>query len=333
MTTAAEPPLGIEAVCEMSADELRAQLTSRELSAEGLKPALMARLLAHAACGVADDGARGTKRPAAENFDDVPTCPICFDLLREEIFQCTEGHVICGSCKGSLPSARGRPQGACPECRKPMGDIRNRGMEGILARSRMPCRFHERGCPMVGVKGERSEHEPACEFDPEKRPCPLASCSHRCKPEDMWEHLSDAHGKSVHVFFRGRSMTHCLNCTNFADPEGHYWTILWRMHGTTGLYLIHVADEDDTLRIAAVQVFGERTELVMQVKLRLVHGEITIDLKPTYLDGCPRFKNWKAAADKIGAEFIEMPKSMIKIERTEGPKPERLTYGIMEKST
>ena len=69
------------------------------------------------------------------------------------------------------------------------------------------------------------------------------------------------------------------------------------------------------------------------MKLRLVHGEITIDLKPTYLDGSPRFKNWKAAADKIGAEFIEMPKSMIKIERTEGPKPERLTYGIMEKST
>ena len=128
-------------------------------------------------------------------------------------------------------------------------------------------------------------------------------------------------------------MTHGLNCTNFADPEGHCWTCLWRMHGTTGLYLIHVEDEDDKLRVAAVQVFGERNELVMQVKLRLVHGEITIDLKPTCLDGSPRFKNWKEAAGKIGAEFIEMPKSMIKIERTEGPKPERLTYGIMEKST
>ena len=332
MTTAAEPPLGIEAVCEMSADELRAQLTSRELSAEGLKPALMARLLAHAACGVADDGARGTKRPAAENFDDVPTCPICFDLLREEIFQCTEGHVICGSCKGSLPSARGRPQGACPECRKPMGDIRNRGMEGILARSRMPCRFHERGCPMVGVKGERSEHEPACEFDPEKRPCPLASCSHRCKPEDMWEHLSDAHGKSVSTLGeteRKRS----LSCRNFADPRGHVWTSLWNPGTEDDIYLIHVEDKDEKLRIAAVQVFGERTELVMQVKLRLVHGEITIDLKPTYLDGSPRFKNWKAAAGKIGAEFIEMPKSMIKIERKEGPNPECLIYGIMGKST
>lgn len=58
--------------------------------------------------------------------DDV-RCPICFEVYQEQIFQCQNGHALCGACGKSLI--------VCPECRVPygtLGKIRNRAMEGLL---------------------------------------------------------------------------------------------------------------------------------------------------------------------------------------------------------
>ena len=56
----------------------------------------MARLEEHEA---PRRGTCGEKRPAPEDFDDVPTCPICMEMLRGEIYQCSDGHIICSDCK------------------------------------------------------------------------------------------------------------------------------------------------------------------------------------------------------------------------------------------
>ena len=106
------------------------------------------------------------------------------------------------------------------------------------------------------------------------------------------------------------------------------------MPGTHEIYNLHFMRKDDKLRIAAVQVFGERTDLVLRLRLPLVHGEITIDIKPARLDGSARFKDWKTAFETVGAEYYEVPKSTIEIERIEGdPQPDSFAFKITQKTT
>ncbi|CAL8105801.1 unnamed protein product [Orchesella dallaii] len=55
-------------------------------------------------------------------------CPICFEIPRAEIYQCSNGHIICTDCKSKL--------NICPQCQIPYrvdGQlIRNRAVEAII---------------------------------------------------------------------------------------------------------------------------------------------------------------------------------------------------------
>ena len=62
--------------------------------------------------------------------EDTSHCPVCMDWYRGEIYQCKEGHLVCGSCKSDLS--------ACPTCRAPMQSIRARAVESILKSVVMP---------------------------------------------------------------------------------------------------------------------------------------------------------------------------------------------------
>ena len=300
--------LDTERICGMSVPELKSSLTARELDTEGLKPALMARLEAHEAPRRA---ARGEKRPAPESFDNVPTCPICMDMLRGEIFQCADGHIICSDCKSKLPGGQRSP--ACPTCRVQLGDIRNRAMEDMIGRMRMPCRFHDKGCAVAGVKSELSRHELECECNPEMRPCPLLSCSHRCKPEQMVSHLKDSHRINVDP----ARPDHPANKTVSLFGSGRN-TTFWRISRSPGreIYVIDLETKGENLCIAAVQIFGERTDRVLRLKLPLVHGEITMDLKPAQAaEASPRFTKLSRAADEIRpiVKRIQVPDSLVKV--------------------
>ena len=77
----------------------------------------------------------------------------------------------------------------------------------------------------------------------------------------------------------------------------------------------------ENLYIAAVQVFGERTDRVLRLKLPLVHGEITMDLKPAQAaEASPRFTKLSRAADEIQSivKRIQVPKSLVKVEPADG---------------
>lgn len=50
-------------------------------------------------------------------------CPICMKPYTAEIFQCLEGHSLCGACFGALK------QRICPMCRAPLRGNRNRALE------------------------------------------------------------------------------------------------------------------------------------------------------------------------------------------------------------
>ena len=62
--------------------------------------------------------------------EEVPECPICLESLAppREIYQCQEGHLVCGDCRLKVT--------ACAECRHQAGYLaRNRGLERNIARN------------------------------------------------------------------------------------------------------------------------------------------------------------------------------------------------------
>ncbi|CAK1548579.1 unnamed protein product [Leptosia nina] len=59
------------------------------------------------------------------NLDDLLQCPVCYEIPTAQIFQCNEGHHVCGRCKMRLD--------VCPVCRAFFFGTRNYAMEELIA--------------------------------------------------------------------------------------------------------------------------------------------------------------------------------------------------------
>ncbi|CAL8144588.1 unnamed protein product [Orchesella dallaii] len=89
--------------------------------------------------------------------NDFLTCPICYELPRNEIFQCRNGHVVCDGCINNLTH--------CPQCRLRFQEkIRNRALECILENLKLECNYKNKGCTMVAQRRQLTEHERTCAF-------------------------------------------------------------------------------------------------------------------------------------------------------------------------
>ena len=69
-------------------------------------------------------------RARARRTEEVPECPICLESLvaPREIYQCREGHLVCGDCRPKVE--------LCSECRHEAGyQARNRFLEQTIARN------------------------------------------------------------------------------------------------------------------------------------------------------------------------------------------------------
>ncbi|XP_068628541.1 uncharacterized protein [Battus philenor] len=62
------------------------------------------------------------------NLDDLLQCPVCYEIPTGQIFQCNEGHHVCGRCKARLD--------VCPVCRALFFGTRNYAMEELIANFR-----------------------------------------------------------------------------------------------------------------------------------------------------------------------------------------------------
>eukprot|EP00494_Astrolonche_serrata_P030421 UN30688 len=119
-------------------------------------------------------------------------CPVCFDLMREEIFQCERGHLICVACKKQLQKP------LCPQCRIPLRNIRSLVLEQIRNESPLPCEYASNGCPITLKNADLKKHMETCSYKP-------FHCL-RCKTfktidiEEMKQHLTKDHTFSVKHF-------------------------------------------------------------------------------------------------------------------------------------
>ena len=63
--------------------------------------------------------------------DSDSRCVVCMDIDGGEIYQCPEGHLICGTCKGKLREV------ICPICRSVDIENRNRALENIIKKRKV----------------------------------------------------------------------------------------------------------------------------------------------------------------------------------------------------
>ena len=130
--------------------------------------------------------------PVAQNLTPLTNdlaalfeCPVCFETALPPIYQCPAGHLVCHHCR---PKVRG----TCPQCRQPLGNIRNRAMEQVASTVEFPCKYKINGCPETLNYKSKSEHEENCEYRPYMCPCPGASCRKQCATlNDVMHHARD----------------------------------------------------------------------------------------------------------------------------------------------
>ncbi|CAL8114785.1 unnamed protein product [Orchesella dallaii] len=94
-----------------------------------------------------------------QEVQDHLTCPVCYEVPENEVFQCHDGHTVCGRCSRNLV--------ACPQCRAPYGvrKIRNRALEAILECQEFECQFKDLGCTEKFPRRELSNHIQHCQYN------------------------------------------------------------------------------------------------------------------------------------------------------------------------
>jgi len=131
------------------------------------------------------------KKRKRDELSDILECPICMDVMRYElIYQCKEGHVICGSCKYLLD----KPD-VCPSCKCVLGNIRSRALEKVRDRTDLPCSFSEFGCTVTRQVMELRAHENQCTFKPID--CPIKNCNWKVAAHDLRNHFVQKHPTKV----------------------------------------------------------------------------------------------------------------------------------------
>ncbi|TVT98632.1 hypothetical protein EJB05_56067 [Eragrostis curvula] len=114
-------------------------------------------------------------------------CAICLMPFEAEIYMCTNGHAACAPCCLRINRK-------CWCCGEPIGDVRCRPLEDLLADMSTQCTFRKFGCCESVRYTERRAHEEACPRAPYG--CPLGGgCSYRGLL--LYQHLVDDHADAV----------------------------------------------------------------------------------------------------------------------------------------
>ncbi|EEE53788.1 hypothetical protein OsJ_00192 [Oryza sativa Japonica Group] len=132
---------------------------------------------------------------------DALECPICFVPFEDRVYMCKNGHAACGSCYAKMNTM-------CPCCIEPIGNIRCRPLEKVLAAMSAPCRFstsaymrliRASGCTEIVAYTERRNHEASCPHAP--CVCPFDGCNYQ--GHLLYSHIQDEHATDAAVVATG----------------------------------------------------------------------------------------------------------------------------------
>ncbi|CAL4957718.1 unnamed protein product [Urochloa decumbens] len=113
-------------------------------------------------------------------------CGICFMPFEAEVFMCKNGHAACAKCCVRINRK-------CWCCDEPIGDVRCRPAESMLAEMNTVCKYSKYGCAEVIKYVEKRRHEESCPRAPYG--CPVAGCTYRGML--LYSHVLDDHAGEV----------------------------------------------------------------------------------------------------------------------------------------
>lgn len=116
-------------------------------------------------------------------------CPVCFELMLDEICMCNNGHNLCKKCKEKLPEPK------CPVCQADFIKGRNYALEKLAKNCRIKCKNN--GCNQQLKLNLILEHANKCTF--KKEPCPLFfdGCNWNGPFFGIKEHVQIQHKKDL----------------------------------------------------------------------------------------------------------------------------------------
>jgi E3 ubiquitin-protein ligase SIAH1 len=85
---------------------------------------------------------------------DLLQCPVCLTTMKPPIYQCRNGHCVCGECKERVED--------CPTCRGAFIDTRNLIAELLANKVRYHCKNTFRGCNEKTHLKDMEKHESVC---------------------------------------------------------------------------------------------------------------------------------------------------------------------------
>ncbi|XP_045455295.1 uncharacterized protein LOC123664970 [Melitaea cinxia] len=133
------------------------------------------------------------------NLDDLLQCPVCYEIPSGQIFQCNEGHHVCGRCKMRLD--------VCPVCRALFFGTRNYAMEELIANFRK-LRAFKLGSKATTGSGSSENSTPAKETI-------LAECENDTNEDEEEENNSNVTNETTQRAPQAcKGLFRCLCCKN-----------------------------------------------------------------------------------------------------------------------
>uniref|UniRef100_A0A0D9Y2M2 E3 ubiquitin-protein ligase n=1 Tax=Oryza glumipatula TaxID=40148 RepID=A0A0D9Y2M2_9ORYZ len=191
--------------------------------------------------------------------------------------QCKHGHPSCKRCLAGLNNK-------CHICRQPIGDMRCRPLENVLAGMTVPCAFARFGC-QEGVRyterAQRHGHEASCQHAPCH--CPFPGCSYAGAAAQLFAHIRGAHAAG------SPSAVSSIRCTPVALPRGMPFHVLLREEDSRVFLLLNGGDvpKGRSLSVVCVAAAGEAELYTMAVS-----GGAPGALSLSASGSVPRVRRW-----------------------------------------
>lgn len=122
-----------------------------------------------------------------EGIEKIAQCPVCLDIAKGPVAQCSNGHITCGKCREPLEE--------CSICRGPFIATISRILEELLTFLPKNCPYTDKGCGAVSLLDNHSQY---CEFRPIK--CLVGedkTCQWTGTINDWREHVKGEHENYV----------------------------------------------------------------------------------------------------------------------------------------
>lgn len=140
---------------------------------------------------------------ASNTEEKLLMCPQCNNLMSLPIYQCEDGHSICGKC------ANNKQFSTCVICSSSKTSVRSIQLEQIIEsmkhKLKVDCSFKYKGCTYKVKSIDKSKHENECRYNRHKcegKKFLNLTCPWNGSYDDIVEHFRNEHAENSLIGFK-----------------------------------------------------------------------------------------------------------------------------------